>query len=140
MTSPSKDKLERLPAVPEQQFEESVGPEQAQLSTNRHNGKNEDRVTSTDDTLYDKRADIVRVAQRHGASSVRVFGSVARGEAGPRSDVDLLVELEPGRTLLDQAALQIELEELLGRHVDVVTERSLKPRIRERVLRDAHSL
>jgi predicted nucleotidyltransferase len=69
--------------------------------------------------------------------AVRVFGSVARGEADEQSDIDFLVELEPGRTLLDLGGLQYDLEQLLGRRVDVVTERGLKPRIRERVLREA---
>ena len=68
---------------------------------------------------------------------VRVFGSVARGEADAESDVDFLVELDPGRSLLDLGGLQFELEALLGRPVDVVTERGLKARIREQVLREA---
>ena len=66
-----------------------------------------------------------------------VFGSVARGEADAESDVDFLVELDPGRSLLDLGGLQFELEALLGRPVDVVTERGLKARIREQVLREA---
>ena len=87
-----------------------------------------------------KRVDILRVAAAHGARNVRVFGSVARGESGSESDIDLLVEFEPGRSLLDHAALQIELEALLGRRVDVASERGLRPRIRERVLREARPL
>jgi uncharacterized protein len=83
------------------------------------------------------REEILRAAARHGASNVRIFGSVARGEAGPASDVDVLVDLEPGRSLLDHAALLLELEELLGCPVDVVTERGLRARFRERVLREA---
>ncbi len=71
------------------------------------------------------------------AREVRVFGSVARGEADRESDIDFLVELETGRSLLDLGGLQMELESLLGRRVDVVTERGLKARIRERVLREA---
>jgi len=72
---------------------------------------------------------------------VRVFGSVARGgEADERSDIDFLVELEPGRSLFDLGGLQYELEEILGCRVDVVTERGLKKRIRERVLKEAISL
>jgi uncharacterized protein len=90
-----------------------------------------------DDLLKDKREEILRIAAKHGAYHVRVFGSVARGEARADSDVDLLVELSPGRSLLDHAALQIELEELLGRKVDVVTEQGLKTRVRDRVLREA---
>jgi hypothetical protein len=71
---------------------------------------------------------------------VRVFGSVARGEADERSDIDLLVQMEPGRSLLDHAALWLELEKLLGRGVDVVSEKGLRPRVREHVLRDARRL
>lgn len=90
-----------------------------------------------DQLLREKRAEILRIAAEHGARDVRVFGSVARGEADPESDVDFLVELEPGRSLLDLGGLQMELESLLGCRVDVVTSRGLKARIRERVLREA---
>jgi predicted nucleotidyltransferase len=74
---------------------------------------------------------------RRGARNVRVFGSVARGGADEQSDIDFPVDLEPGRTLLDLGGLQYDLEQLLGCRVDVVTKRGLKPRIRERVLREA---
>jgi predicted nucleotidyltransferase len=87
--------------------------------------------------LQERREEILRAAARYGASNVRIFGSVARGEAGPESDVDVLVDLEPGRSLLDHAALLLELEALLGCPVDVVTERGLRSRFRERVLREA---
>ncbi len=87
--------------------------------------------------LKSKRDEILRIAAKHGASNVRVFGSVARGEAGPESDVDILVDLEKGRSLLDHAALLVDLEELLGLRVDVVTERGLRERIRQRVAREA---
>ncbi len=87
--------------------------------------------------LKEKREEILRIAAKHGARNVRVFGSVVRGEADESSDVDFLVELEPGRSLLDLGGLQMELEQLLGCRVDVVTERGLKRRIRERVLREA---
>ena len=83
------------------------------------------------------RAAVLRIARKFGARSVRLFGSLARGEADAASDIDLLVELEPGRSLLDLGGMQFELEALLGRHVDVVTERGLRPRIRDRVLREA---
>ncbi len=83
------------------------------------------------------RADILRLAAKHGAKNVRVFGSVARGDADEQSDLDFLVEMEPGRSLFDLGGLQYDLEALLGCHVDVATERGLKPRIRERVLREA---
>ncbi len=71
------------------------------------------------------------------AREVRVFGSVARGDYDRESNIDFLVELEPGRSLLDLGGLQMELESLLGRRVNVVTARGLKARIRERVLREA---
>jgi predicted nucleotidyltransferase len=87
--------------------------------------------------LQAKREEILRVCAKYGAHNVRVFGSVARGEADERSDMDFLVELEPGRTLFDLGGLQYDLEQLLGCRVDVVTEHGLKPRIRERVLREA---
>ena len=90
--------------------------------------------------LQQKREEILRIAAQHGARNVRVFGSVARGDAGPESDIDFLVELEPGRSLLDHAALLLDLEQLLGRKVDVATERGLKERIRVRVLREAAPL
>ncbi len=83
------------------------------------------------------REEILRIASRHGASNLRIFGSVARGDAEPESDVDFLVNLEPGRSLLDHAALLLDLEKLLGCKVDVITERGLKERIRDRVLREA---
>ena len=76
------------------------------------------------------------IAVKYGARRVRVFGSVARGDADAQGDVDFLVDLEPGRSLLDPGGPRFELEALLGRPVDVVTERGLKPRLRERVLRE----
>jgi hypothetical protein len=84
-----------------------------------------------------QREEILRIAARHGARNVRVFGSVARGEADEASDIDFLVEMEPGRSLLDLGGLQVELESLLGRPVDVVTVRGLKARIRNVVLHEA---
>lgn len=90
-----------------------------------------------DKLLEEEREDILRIAAEHGARDVRVFGSMARGEADRESDIDFLVELETGRSLLDLGGLQMELESLLGRRVDVVTVRGLKARIRERVLREA---
>jgi uncharacterized protein len=83
------------------------------------------------------RAEILAAAERHGATNVRVFGSVARGDADAASDVDFLVDFEPGRSLLDLAGLLVELEDLLGHRVDVVTEPGLKARIRQRVLSEA---
>ena len=86
------------------------------------------------------RGEILRLAAAHGARNVRIFGSVARGESGAESDLDLLVEFEPGTSLLDHAALQIELEAVLGRRVNVASERGLRPRVRERVLRETRPL
>lgn len=93
-----------------------------------------------EELLRSKREAILAAAARHGARNVRVFGSVARGDAGPDSDVDFLVELEPGRSLLDHAALFLEIAEIVGRKVDVITERGLRPRIRARVLAEAVAL
>lgn len=89
------------------------------------------------EVLTSKREQVLSIARRHGAHHVRVFGSVARGDSGPLSDIDFLVEMEPGRSLLDLGGLVTDLQELLGRHVDVVTERGLKARIRTRVLKEA---
>lgn len=83
------------------------------------------------------RKDILRVAAKHGATNVRLFGSVARGDADARSDVDVLVDMEPGRTLLDLGRFLMDLQQLLGRPVDVVTEKGLRSRIRDRVIREA---
>jgi len=92
-------------------------------------------------TLYEKvathRHDIAAIAARHGARNLRVFGSVARREADEGSDLDLLVEMEPGRSLFDMGALLMELRELLGVPVDVVTEKGMHDRMRQRVLSEA---
>lgn len=90
-----------------------------------------------ENVLKDQREDILRIARKHGARNVRVFGSVARGEARADSDVDFLVEMEPGRSLLDHVALIQDLEDQLGVKVDVVTEKALYQHIRERVLQEA---
>jgi len=87
--------------------------------------------------LKEKREEVLRACTKHGARNVRIFGSVARGEADGRSDLDVLVDMEPGRSLLDLAGVLVDLEELLECKVDVVTERGLRERIRERVLREA---
>jgi predicted nucleotidyltransferase len=89
------------------------------------------------DLLKTKREDILRIAAKYGASNVRVFGSVARGDADEKSDIDLLVDLEDGRTLFDHASLILDLQALLGRKVDVAIDGGLKPRVRENVMRDA---
>jgi len=90
--------------------------------------------------LGDKRGEVLRIATRHGAAKVRVFGSVVRGDAGPDSDVDILIDLGPGRSLLDIVAIKQDLEDLLGCRVDVVTEAAISPYIRDRVLEEAVGL
>lgn len=90
--------------------------------------------------LQSKRAQILTIAARHGARKVRVFGSVARGTARPSSDIDFLVEMEEGRSLLDHAALILDLERLLKRSVDVASERGLRRVVRTEVLKDAIAL
>ena len=87
-----------------------------------------------------RRAEILSLAARRGAHNVRVFGSVARGDSGPASDVDFLVDLEPGRSLFDLSGLLLDLEAALHTPVDVVTERGLRERIRKRVLSEAVAL
>lgn len=91
----------------------------------------------TDELLRNKREEILRLAARRGARNVRVFGSAASGRAGPDSDVDFLVELEPGRSLFDLGGLLMDLQDLLGRPVDVVTEKGLHWYIRDRILKEA---
>lgn len=83
------------------------------------------------------RKQILALAEKYGASEVRVFGSVARGTEDEKSDIDFLVDLAPGRSLLDLGGLLYELQQLLGRDVDVVTSAGLRPRIREQILREA---
>ena len=95
---------------------------------------------SSTQILEEQRARILDLARRHGARNLRVFGSFARGDAGPESDLDLLVDIEPGRSLLDMGELLMDLQDLLGRRVDLVTEPSLHWAIRERVLKDARPL
>ncbi len=90
-----------------------------------------------DQLVKEKRGEILRIASKHGAHDVRIFGCVARGVDDQESVVDFLVVLEAGRSLLDLGGLQMDLESLLGCWVDVVTARGLKARIRERVLREA---
>ena len=86
---------------------------------------------------HDKKAAILSLAAKHGARGIRVYGSVARGQATELSDLDLLVEWEPDRSLLDVIGLKQDLEDLLGVTVDIASERGLHWFIREDVLRDA---
>ncbi|MBI4533038.1 MAG: nucleotidyltransferase family protein [Candidatus Melainabacteria bacterium] len=90
--------------------------------------------------IVEKREQILAVAAKRGARDVRVFGSVARGDYDNESDVDFLVELEPGRSLFDLSGLICDLEELLGVKVDVGTYRMLKRRNREEILKEAIAL
>lgn len=92
---------------------------------------------TTRELLRSKKDQILKIAKKHGARNVRIFGSVARGDETPKSDVDFLIDMEPGRGLLAHAALLLDLEKLLGRHVDVATANGLRPRIREHVLSEA---
>ena len=90
-----------------------------------------------EERLQEKREEVLAIAAKYGAHHVRVFGSVARGEADSESDVDFLVEMEAERSLFDLGGLLMELRDLLGCQVDIVTEKGLRPRIRERVLSEA---
>jgi hypothetical protein len=90
-----------------------------------------------EELLETKREGILRLAAQHGAKNVRIFGSAARGEAEASSDIDFLVEMEDGRSLLDLVGLWQDLEELLGRRVDVVEPEGLHWYIRDRVLEEA---
>ena len=91
-------------------------------------------------SLAEKRGEILKVAASHGARNLRVFGSFARGEERPDSDIDLLVEMAPDRSLLDIIAIKNALEDITHRKVDVVTEKALSPHIRDKILEDAVSI
>ena len=93
-----------------------------------------------EEVLRERRDEIHRIAAKHGVTTLRVFGSVARGEARPDSDIDLLIETGPVTSSWFPAGLIIDLEQLLGRRVEVVTERALNPALREAVLREAKPL
>ncbi len=92
---------------------------------------------TVEELLRQKRDDVRRIAEKHGASNIRVFGSVARGEARADSDLDLLIDAGPDTSSWFPAGLILDLEELLGCRVQVVTEKGLNPYIREHVLREA---
>ncbi len=92
------------------------------------------------DQLKRNRKNILRLAKNYGVTNIRVFGSAVRGDDTPESDIDFLVELESGRSLFDVGGLLIELENLLGCKVDVLTEKSLHWYIRDRVLGEARPL
>ena len=90
-----------------------------------------------EELLKEKREEILKIAASHGARNVRVFGSVARGEADDSSDIDLLVDMDPDRSLLDVTAFLADIRDLLGRRVDVVSEKGLYWLIRRRILKEA---
>lgn len=90
--------------------------------------------------VQQRKKEIIAVARAHGLVNVRIFGSVARGEDTDQSDIDLLVDLEKGRTLLDLGGALVQLQDLLGRRVDIVTERGLHWYLREKILREARPL
>lgn len=94
----------------------------------------------TIDLLQSKREQIIAIAAKHGASNIRVFGSVARGEATNTSDIDLLIDLEPERSLFSLIALKQELEGILNCQVDLAEPNSLHQLIRDRVLKEAVKL
>ncbi len=87
-----------------------------------------------------KKKDILEVARMHGIANIRIFGSLVRNEATPNSDIDLLVDLERGRDLLDLGGASVKLQELLGRKVDIVTERGLHWYLRDKILKEAQPL
>jgi predicted nucleotidyltransferase len=93
-----------------------------------------------DEQIRSRRDEILHIARANGATRVRVFGSIARGTARPDSDLDLLLELEPGRHLLDLVAIKQDLEDLLGREVHVVTEAAISPSMRDAIMREATPL
>lgn len=90
--------------------------------------------------IQQKREEILAVAREHGAFNVRVFGSVARGDDTPHSDIDFLVDLEEGRTLFDLGGVLMKIQELLGRKVDIVTERGLHWYLRDKIMKEAKPL
>ena len=90
--------------------------------------------------LHDKRDEVIRIAAQHVVTRVRVFGSVARDQAISTSDIDLLVDIGPQTSSWFPAGLVLDLEGLLGRPIDIVTERALRPELRESLLRDAQPL
>ena len=90
--------------------------------------------------LKEKRKEILAIAERHGAYNIRVFGSVARGEAGPESDIDLLVSISRGHSLLEFVGLNQALEDLLGREVHLLSDNGVHPYLKRRIYAEAVSL
>ena len=92
------------------------------------------------EVLQAKKQEILRIAKQHGVIRIRTFGSVARGEATEKSDIDFLIQLEEGRSLLDLIGFRQDLEDLFGRKVDVVSEGGVSPYLKDRIFREAVSL
>ncbi len=97
-------------------------------------------MTAVEQLLHDRRTDILRLATQHGARRVRVFGSIIRGTGTESSDIDFLVAFEPDRSLLDLIGFKQDLQELLGREIDVVSEGGLSPYLKDRILQEAQPL
>jgi hypothetical protein len=97
-------------------------------------------MTAVERLLQERRSDILRLATQHGARRVRIFGSIIRGTATESSDIDLLVAFEPDRSLLDLIGFKQDLQELLGREIDVVSEGGLSPYLKDRILQEAQPL
>ena len=115
--------------------EQSLFMRRKPFSTLYYMGKG--KLMNLQTLLEQKREQVLETAARYGAYDVRVFGSVARSEANDASDIDILVNMEPGWSLMDLGGLLYDLQKLLGIEVDVVTEKGLRARIREQVLREA---
>jgi len=94
-------------------------------------------MTITRQVLQQKREAILEIARRYGASDIRIFGSVARGDNTEASDVDLIVRFEPGRSLFDHGGLLMDLQDLLGVKVDVISEHGMRERFRNHVMKEA---
>jgi predicted nucleotidyltransferase len=124
VVQPSLSTLERLLASGGRRLEIHSAPDVARTGLNEH-------------AVRRRRRELLEVARRHGARNLRVFGSTARGDARPDSDVDLLVDLEAGRTLLDLVALRREASDVLGRPVDIATPQMLRDSVRREAERDA---
>ncbi len=92
------------------------------------------------DEITARREEILRIAERHGARNVRLFGSVLRGEERSDSDVDFLVEMSPNRTAFDRLEIKFELEDMLGRKVDVLSDRSIYHLLRKKILSEAQAI
>lgn len=97
-------------------------------------------TSDSQELLKMKKREILKLVARYGARNVRVFGSTVRGEARATSDLDLLVDMEKGRTFLDLVAFWQDLEGLLGRPVDVITDGGLSPYLRDRIYAEARPL